>query len=349
MSLGAITIEQIDIWLNKRVEKNNKTYYPQVDGFRLILCILIVVYHLFLRYSELRNNVHFSKWFIPDAFSVVSLFFIISGYFLSEKNFRLYFKTKLVNVIIPFWISISLLLMVQIPFGFSGSLLDIGMNYLILPMMSGKFIYIDGAHWYIVTLTYYYVFYFILCKFSSLFKNKKDIILDLFLIIVSLLSLYSFFLTPYGILTKIIAVLFPRGLFFLVFGHFLKRLYSKTNFYTILLCIIFLLLSITITFSLSVATSVLFSILFVLLFMCFLGRCSFLELPFIVKLGKMTIWVYLLHEVLGFVLMDVLNELNSFFVLNSFIAFFVTFLFSLLVGWLYALSFSLFKKRKEEK
>ena len=192
----------------------------QINGLRFFLCLFIIAFHFLIRYFELFSpgSLLFDKTFFPDAIHGWGLFFIIGGFFLSEKivNVR-FFKSRLLKLYCPFIIAVSIILIFKIIFfsDFNFSLSNLLANYAVYPMLSGRFQYIDGAHWYVVVLFYVY---FLFVVFELMCKLLKIDIKKYLLLAFSIISIIVFFLNSPNIIIKIFKVVFDWRINFFIFG-----------------------------------------------------------------------------------------------------------------------------------
>lgn len=278
-----------------RKEKNN-----QITGFRSILCIFIVLYHFVFRFFEIYklSGIQFNQW-VPNAMVWVSLFFILSGYYLKISSLKEFWISKIKNIYIPYCIAVIVIFAVEsmINGKIIVSTIDLFANLLCFPLLTGKFNYVDGAHWYIVYLLYFYVIYSIIFIFSK--KIKKLKILDLLLLLFSVGIIVTYFLPNNGgIVYLIFNVLFNNRLIYLVFGVFLKKFFdSKKYVFFILPIFVFLLVILGQYFWINY---IYFVVFLSILLLCLLKKVRFLENKPFIYFGNTSLWIYLLHQDIGY-------------------------------------------------
>lgn len=275
--------------------KNDYNY--QINGLRAILCVLIVLYHFFVKYSELDV-----AWFFPSASVVWGTFLVLSGYFLSYTDLKHYWHSKIFNTVIPYIISVILIFTVSMCVyrdEYIVSIKDFVMNILCLPMLASSFEYVDGAHWYIIYLVYFYCVFFIFNLISQ--KNKK--ILDFFMIAFGAACVVSMFLNAeMGIIAKVFRTLFTPRLIFLIMGYFWKNSGDKS--YIIKRVLSFAFAEFYLVYG-GIPTNALYFMLVILLFIgCEKEKLKFLNNPVFQIIGTNSLFIYLIHQNIGYMIID---------------------------------------------
>lgn len=131
-----------------------KSRNKQIDGLRGITVLMIVLYHLIFRYSELYLDK--SIFFINQWGKIgVSIFLLISSYYsISSRQNKHSILKKILRLWPTYFVSITLtmliLLFLQLP-GRTCGVRDYLLNFLFLNGFIGT-PYVDGAHWYITIL-----------------------------------------------------------------------------------------------------------------------------------------------------------------------------------------------------
>lgn len=185
-----------------------------VDVYRFVLCAFIILFHYTIRFTQLFVNGDFSLWFVPDAYVVVSIFFIISGFFFSIKSLKTFIYKKIWCLYMPFVLSIIIISAVELSLLNlnSISMFDVVSNILVVPVMLGIGKYIDGAHWYIVSLL---LFFLVLSVFYLVSKAaKKNKLFYVFVAAYAFLCFVSYRITGSSIAEKAFRIIFSNRLVF---------------------------------------------------------------------------------------------------------------------------------------
>lgn len=275
-----------------------KKYNYQINGLRAILCILIVLYHFFIRHSGVTIS-----QFVPNANVVWGAFFVLSGYFLSYSDSKRYWISKIKNTIIPYGIAVSAIyLLSRFVYGatYSISIVDLLMNYLALPMITTFFKYVDGAHWYIVYLIY---FYFVFWIFNIVEKKCKKDIVQYFMFLFGIGCTISMLLPDGGnTIIKVLRILFNSRLIFIITGY-LWRYNRKKD--TPQLMILSIILSEFYLIHESSLINALYFIAFLFIFVCCeKGKMNSLTNKYLQSVGTYSLFIYLIHQNIGYIIID---------------------------------------------
>ena len=306
--------------MEQSVTKNKNL---QINGYRTILLIFVMLYHFLIVFS--KENVagfHIAYNFIPGQ-AATCVFLVLSGWFLSIKTIGLFWYKKFFKIILPFIVSVLIVLLVRIFFGnFYISGTDIAMNVLILPMNSNLFAYIDGAHWYIAVLIYFFVIYTIIFLFEKIVK--KDFSFWFYLALLALCLIITIFIKPSNMFFKILRCLFPPHFVFIISGLLLSKIdrkYFKNNTVSILFVVIIVLAScLTCLFHFDWYQLIFFGVLIISLVFCHYHKIKFLEYKIFQVVGNASLWIYLLHQEIGYLIIKPFFE-NSLYWLGVFVAF----------------------------
>lgn len=273
-------------------------YNYQINGLRAILCILIVLYHFFIRHSGVTVS-----QYVPNANVVWGAFFMLSGYFLSYTDSKRYWMSKVKNTIIPYVIAISVIYLVsRFAYGstYDISAIDLIMNYLILPMVTTFFDYVDGAHWYIVYLVYFYCVFWL---FNIIAKKLNKQIVHYFMILFGLGCIISMLLPDGGsIAVKGLRVLFNARLIFIITGYLWK--YSRRNDKHIFLILSVLLSELYLIHESSLVNALYFLIILFLFACCEKGIMNALTKKYLQCIGTYSLFIYLIHQNIGYIIID---------------------------------------------
>lgn len=313
----------------------------QIQALRGLFCLMIVLYHLLFRYNQIYNEVNLlsSNSYNILALIGVSGFFILSGLFNSKPivgDIKFITKTymfKFLNIYLVYLISIIIIFPIDL-LGFIGeeripTVVDLVKNIFFIQYFSGK--YIDGSHWYIIVLFIYYFFSYVIALIKC--KNNKII----YIIYLVLSVLISFFINIYKqdtlylkILNKIFCFqYFPIILLGIVIYEFSINKNDKKNnvslIILLLLCYINMVLyNLNYIYILPIIT--------LFIYYCYVKKLYFLEkLKFLILLGNSSFSIYLLHQYIGFTIINVNISKIGFF-----LAFIISLVSVILIGIIYS-------------
>lgn len=294
--------------------KNSKKNF-QINGFRVVLLLLVIFYHFLIVFSKQNTEGLSVKYnYIPGQ-AATCVFLVISGWFLSIKTVGSFWYKKLFRIILPFTIAIGLIIGVRFLVGqFRISGLDVAMNILIFPMNSNLFAYIDGAHWYITVLIYFFIVYTLGYLIDKI--TKKEISFWLFFALMFVCLLVTIFIKPANTFFKIVRCVFPSHFVFIIFGLLLSKLYknpfTKLPINIFLIAVLFLFSCLNCFFSFDWYQLIFFVVLLVLLTLCHFKLIKLFEWKPLQVIGDASLWVYLLHQEIGCIIIKPFYENNLY-------------------------------------
>lgn len=293
-----------------------------IQGLRGILCIWVVFFHYTTRYDQIY---HYSQSIVfPKGGSVgVACFFILSGFFCL-KTIDKYYDNKtqwLIKKYLrlwPFYIVciITSFTIVKI-FGLSGrdnfSFVDLIKDIPMIPYLSGN---VEHATWYVMALLKFYMLIYIIARFKILVK-------DYFYIII--LSAFVFcIIYPDHIVSKLTRTIL--GFLPLYCGLLLYLLIKQP---TILRWIIYLLMTLYLGYTIHFfyMPIICMSLPIMLLYKnsIIVGLTSLLSNKPFCFIGDISYTWYLIHQNVGYVIMNTVRESIDNHALVFLIAVFTTF------------------------
>ncbi|MCV6628465.1 MAG: acyltransferase [Flavobacteriaceae bacterium] len=314
---------------------NSKRIY-QIDLYRFLAALFVVLYHYCFR-GIYRPNFIQTEYELLSGFSQygymgVDLFFIISGFviLMSASNSNIFrFLTSRISRLYPaYWFAVSLTaLSIWL---WDAKAMDVSwFQYLVnMTMLQGAFGVenIDGVYW---TLYVELRFYFLIGVMLLFRKMKYVNYLMWFLIIVSILRLFiSFEISP--IWLKIIyATSFPIWSHYFVGGMILYLFYKKKYDYTHWILFAFAVAlgaiyaarhamhldeRMGVFFNPYITISLVLVFYSVMLATVF-GKMQFLQSKSYITIGALTYPLYLLHQNLGYMLINALEAYPKYLVL----------------------------------
>lgn len=275
----------------------------ELDALRGLAALAVVFYHYFYRYDSLyqHNDNIAVKWAQFGHFGV-ELFFMVSGFVifwtLNRVNDPLDFVVSRFSRLYPtYWVSLIFTFTIISVFGLSGrevSLIDALGNilmfhqYLDIP-------HVDGVYW---TLTVELTFYFwMFCIFLLNGLNKVEYI---FITVIGISAIEAL---GYLQIPKPVSVifLFKYLVFFLAGICFYKISHNEGTKKTWVILGLSLLATIAIY---SYPEFLLFSCFYVIFYLAASGNLRFLRYKPLVVLGSISYPLYLIHQNLGYVVIN---------------------------------------------
>lgn len=328
----------------------NGKHWHFIDGIKGMLIIWIVLFHYTTRFNEIYGGTSVVS-FNNGARVGVALFFFISGLltqltitklhsigvkkWLTNKIFRIYPMYAFACI----WVFLSLTI-----FGLQGrdgvSSGDLIKNILLFPVF-GYDNYIEGAHWYVITLIKFYILYSLVAYFKL---NEKK---WFFITVLFILGFYSFINTfdyfqrlkrPLGI------VLLNGHMLPILFGSVFMNCISTRDSKWIVIAVGYLALS-------SIVIHPYYFIIFIILFSLLFNDSilivkktkRILESRFLLFLGTISYSWYLIHQNIGYQIMKNITIKSTQYVFL--IPLFGTFLMAVIINILVENNISIFFNR----
>lgn len=283
-----------------------------VEGFRGLLMVWIILFHYTFRYCELYNKS------VPILFdnggSVgVAMFFVISGYYLSHSLLELNsgWKNVIRYSINKYWrLYPAYLISVVLIFIFTNFIIETSIRtvniktFLIncLFIYHPKYSYVDGAHWFIASL----IKMQIVLGFILLFKKHRCQIL-LFCSLIFLIFAVITVNFPNIIFTR-----FNSTVRFVDFVELFLgiNLYMLVHFKEKLYCLVVILLCAFIAINTHFGLFVLYFVLFMILISpaniitIAINKVHVFDNIVLVTIGKISFTWYLIHQNIGYAIIN---------------------------------------------
>ena len=306
--------------------KNNK----QVQVLRFVFCCLIVLYHFTCRYSDIYSN---SSFYAP-VFKYNSLiglfgFLVLSGFFAVNNNTQTGFKflvRRVSSLYPPYLIAITLIFVIQLT-GYLGEERSVSfVQYLLnIPFLNVllRTGYVDGAHWYVFVSLMFFGWVFIL---RALKINNNTIF---WYILSFCIIMFGIFVTVFDYQIVIsIGNYFDYFVYFCL-GIIINYTLNKKMDFKCIVCFYFSsIVYLCLTKSRIELTLLFFTCTIVVA--ALFERIKFLEYlhPFI-YIGNYSYFIYLIHQNIGYILMNVFLKNSS---LEPWLIIAITFVFVFAFG-----------------
>ncbi len=273
----------------------------ELDAIRGLAAIGVVLYHYFYRYNEIYGHSDLSvQWSYFGQYGV-HLFFIVSGFVIFWTLHRVerpadFIVSRFSRLYPAYWIAVLFTFLIVYFFGLPGRQVSFESALLNLLMFHGYFrvSHVDGVYWTLTVELTFYFWIFIIYLFGLLEK------VEYFFIPVILIAILQFagFLDV-GVIKEILilkyAPLFLAGICFYRLAH------NQYQFRSFLL-LLFSLVSVFFIYSFTVV--ILIAIFYVFFFLAVTGRLAFLKASALVFLGSISYSLYLLHQNIGYVILN---------------------------------------------
>lgn len=333
---------------NKTNFVNNDRIYT-LDLFRFIAAISVVLYHYLFRGWTADNLSDLSFVKVGSIFKYgylgVDFFFMISGFVIAfsikNKSISKFIISRFTRLYPVYWLSVTLTFIVVVLFGGPRFIANFFQYILNLTMFQNYMdvISIDGVYW---TLFVEMKFYIFVIGSYLIFNKIKKITLDHLIIVWTFFSVLYLFFENF-ILFKILNVflifnyasLFIAGIIFCqVYRKGLSLKYCSLLSITFLLSLYhsihkgeLLVLHYNNSFSpLLIGGTIL--VFYLILLMVSTNRFKTINFPFFTNLGMLTYPLYLIHQNIGYILM---NNLSGY--LNKYVLIFFVIVIMIFISW----------------
>lgn len=302
----------------------------ELDVFRGIAALGIVLFHYTVRYNELYGHSQALIMSFPYARKGVELFFIMSGFLIlisleRTKRSLDFIIGRFARLYPAYWVAVILTFSLVAVAGLPGRAVNWNEALINLTMFQELFNvpHVDGAYW---TLQIELNFYIIMLIFY-----QKKLLKDIDSIAVAWLGLMAIAigLENYNILTfskifKTIFLLDYANLFIagIMFYKIYREKINLQKLTTILLCLFVYKLDHD-WFS-----TVGLTLLFVVLYLMIRGSLTFIKFKPLIFLGTISYSLYLVHQNMGYVVIRTLER----FSVNPHISIFIALVLSILIA-----------------
>ncbi len=280
------------------------TRIATLDAFRGLAALSVMIYHYTKVYRKFYGNVFDDSFDFAYGYMGVFFFFIISGFviFLTLKHttFTAGFLYKRFSRLYPiFWFCLFTTFLVVYLCGLPGrerSAYHLPANLTMIPTVFGKST-IDGAYWSLVPEFFFYI------AMAIIFSFKRQGLFFVWGITVLLLNWVHTFLFEFPPFVASIT-LTDWGSFFFAGILFFKLLVKEyQNRWHIHLLLVLCMATSVNNFEI-LSAKIICGGLYVVFYLFILGRLSWLSWKPLLFLGKISFPLYLLHQNIGYVIMN---------------------------------------------
>ena len=318
----------------------------ELDAIRGLAAIGVVLYHYFYRYNEIYGHTNLAVHWSYFGQYGVHLFFIVSGFVIFWTLHRVekpadFLVSRFSRLYPAFWIAVTVTFSIVYFFGLPGRQVSLESALLNL-FMFHEFLgisHVDGVYWTLTVELTFYFWIFIIYIFGLLEKVEYFFVP---ILLISILQSVGFL--DVGIIKKILilnyASLFLAGICFYRLAH------NQYQFRSYLLLLFSL---VTIFYVYSFTIFILIFLFYVIFFLSVTGRLALLRTRALVFLGSISYSLYLLHQNIGYVVLNGNYKLGIDPVLSVTITIFITILLaSLSFAYVEKPMLKLIRKRYED-
>lgn len=292
-------------------EKDKLNRYSELDVFRGLAILSILLFHYTTRYNQIYGHVEMPFAF-PYGYLGVQLFYMISGFviYMSLENINNgtdFLINRFTRLYPAYWAAIVITFVIVAIFTlpereapFSDALINLSM----LQDWIGGVKYVDGAYWALSRFVSFYLIVFLIYKFNLKQRIVPLCIFWLFIICISKIMSDVGFSIPHRVKLTLLLI---EGSFFIigVMFYMIKKYGNKLSFYFVIFCC-----QGTIYF---VNGKLIFVAAFIFTFLFFLFSIEYLKfinLRALEWLGGISYSLYLVHQNVGYIVINKLKDYN---------------------------------------
>lgn len=301
-------------------KKNN-----QIQVLRGIFCILIVIYHLFFRFSEIYSieSIFYNSFFSKMGLFGVTAFFIISGVYL-VSNSKVYVGIKNINLlyygkrILFIWtiyvVAITIIFVISLfnkDTGRTVSFTTYLQNIFFVNLLTGSN-YVDGAHWYIVTLIIIIIWTLVL----SIFGKQKDKWVWMFILIINIIvGVFSIVFRTNKYISILYFLMGSQYFPIVVIGVSIKGYIDADKIYkNNLIYLVNCAVSSIYLYFINWLYPVFFAIIIPLIILALSNKLPFLDnFKILTLIGNASFSIYLIHQNIGYFIIYYLYQFTNIY------------------------------------
>lgn len=303
--------------------------FEALDALRGVAAILVVIYHYTVRYFELYPQTYNFSNFMEFGKLGVNMFFIISGYVIFMTLLKIekpidFLVTRFIRLYPIFWVAVIFTFAIVYSFNLENrevSISDMLINLTMIPALF-KTPYVDGVYW---TLLYELKFYLLifLVYISGLIKKIEYLAIFPIIIIIS-----SFiFNIEHTLFYKILNFfLILDYLPYFISGIMLYKIHEK-NYNILTICVLVTTILINLY---NIKYDFLWFILltYLIFILISLNKINWISNKFLVYLGSISYSLYLIHQNLGYIVLNYCNKID----LESYLSLFIAIMLSIFIS-----------------
>jgi peptidoglycan/LPS O-acetylase OafA/YrhL len=301
----------------------------ELDALRGCAALIVILYHYFYRYDQIYGHDSLPiSWFAYGHYGV-QLFFIISGFVIywsinRAKKPTDFIVSRFSRLYPVYWAALIITFFAVNIWGLEGREVSsvVALMNILMFQEYFNFSHIDGVYW---TLTVELTFYFWIFSLSlfSLLKKVEYILVPF--ILLSIFHYAEVINLPDLLVEIFILKYLPFFVVGICFYKIANNLHDKLTVPIILFCLI------ASGFSHGLAKVGLFAGFFIVFYMAIIGKLTFLRSRGLVYLGTISYPLYLIHQNIGYIIINKFYQYNLPASLGIFTAILLSILIAILL------------------
>lgn len=274
----------------------------ELDALRGIGAVAVVLYHYFFRYNEIYGHQNLAVDWAYFGKDGVQLFFLISGFVIYWTLHRVkkpmdFWVSRFSRLFPVYWVALAITFTVVSFGGLAGREVGLGdaiRNMLMLHEYFGV-PHVDGVYWTLAVELSFYGLIFVIYLGRQLRFCEQWLSL---LMVLSLLKTAGLIMIPDVVAKLLIA---DYIMFFVGGVCFFKIYKGLASWMTVFILLLSLVSTI---FIYSIRDFLVYSVLYALFFLSISGWLAFLRSKLFVSLGTISYSLYLIHQNIGYVIIN---------------------------------------------
>ncbi|MDX9960458.1 MAG: acyltransferase [Aliarcobacter sp.] len=282
-----------------------------LDSLRGIAALLVVIYHYSTRYYQIYSQSNHINFTLEFGKLGVNMFFVISGFVIFMSLLKVekpldFIVTRFIRLYPIFWIAVIFTFLATHVFTLenrSVEFKDMIVNLTMIPSIFNT-PYVDGVYW---TLLYELKFYILIFTIYLLgFLNRINLLSILALFIIILFRLTNF--ESFFIFKILNFILIFEYLPYFISGIMFFKIYENIhNKFTIIILIISFIINL---FNSELDTLWFIILLYILFTLLSFHKLNWIANNFLVYLGTISYSLYLIHQNIGYIILNYLFSEN---------------------------------------
>lgn len=273
----------------------------ELDGLRGVAAVMVVIYHYFFRYDEIYGHVGLPVDWAQWGSWGVQIFFIISGFVIYWSLNKLdnsidFVVSRFARLYPVYWFSVFFTFFVVFLFGLLGrevSISDALLNLLMVHEYLGVS-HVDGVYWTLTVEVTFYFWIFLICFLGQKDNAEVWLVISLVVFAIEFLSV--------GEIPYLSRLMISDYIAYFISGICLYKLLHR-EYVIRSLSILFLCLIIC-GYVYGFVWFLVFCSIFCLFWLSISGRVSIFRTPVLIYLGGISYPLYLLHQNIGYVVIN---------------------------------------------